>query len=131
MNKEEVKTKLVEPLKDVLNDMSKNQKNPFIVKYSVKGKHHGYHRSTLCSITHNPLDAKRYTGDPIKQIEVISRNLESVLNTPNKDKNSLSYKFTNLIYEYDWKGVDIKDVFIDFEYLGKVEPQTFTVKQIN
>jgi hypothetical protein len=119
-------------LENSLNESASKMEKPYVVKYMNGSECLGYHASSMCQITDNPLLAKRYQGegdDVVRQLATISGNLKSILSSEESDSfpGSMFYRVKKLY----WEGIAFDDVFLEAEYLPEdITPQTFRVTKI-
>lgn len=89
----------------------------------------GYHLSTMCQVTTNILNAKRYAGkNPYNQIKTIFNNIKSCIFEENEEdgiKSLFIDIFNNTKKEY-YQNLTIEDIYLDAIYLNpNIEPQSF------
>lgn len=105
--------------------------NQYIVVIKQNDKTIGYHASTMCQVTKDILQAKRYSGlNPYKQIEVISNNIKNCIFT--EEKGGIFNELFKEIKEEYYKDINIEDIYLDAIYLNpNIEPQNFRYQIIN
>lgn len=83
----------------------------------------GYHLSTLCQVTQEITQAKRYNGEnPYKQLETIWKNISYLVETQDfKDK--LFGDLFNEIKNKHYNKLTSKDIYIDAIYLNSNMPK--------
>lgn len=109
----------IKELSQVIESYNSEVRERFIVEYWVRGELWGYHASTFCQITDDPLAAKRYSGNPVKQMGIIEDNLRGILASGSdcEGLGCIAYK----VKMADWPNVDIGEVSLDYHYLGEIE----------
>lgn len=122
----ELDNKLTALLKEWWDTDQSSPDRKYVIRYHVDGEFVGYHDSTLNTYCDRILEAKRYTGDPLQQIETVRDNLKTTLLAPTRE-DDLVRAFSLPVYNHYWKGVKLEDVFIDFEYL----PEDVPVQNLN
>jgi hypothetical protein len=119
----------------IIKSMEESQEKaqyPYVVAYKRKSDDSliGYHQSTFCQVTDNKFDGKRYNGDnPYRQLEVIHKNITSVLSTEESDTGFLA-PAEYQIKKQHFDGLTIDDIYLDAEYLDENVPKqkfTFTL----
>lgn len=111
------------------HEMCQNMPNQYIVAYKRKSDDSliGYHISTFCQISQDPLDGKRYSGDkPDAQLSVIWKNFTYMMSKreePKKDIGGLVDSLSNIVKKGDWDGINPDDVYIDAVYLAEGMPK--------
>ncbi len=85
----------------------------------------GYHLSTVCQVTDDILEAKRYSGlDPYEQIMIIHKNISSLLGyTKEELEDKLFGSIQKAIREERYEGIGKKDFYLDAIYLNPNTPK--------
>jgi len=127
--------------KEIINDIAKaldtalNEKNDrpnqFIVQYKkvLDNSLIGYHASSFCQLTEDPHHAKRYSGEnAYGQLETISKNLKSLLETEEKNDGIFSKIALEIKNEY-FKNLFFEDIYLEAVYINDSYPrQTYKIK---
>lgn len=119
---------MIDALAESMNEEAKEKKLRYVIAIYVNGRLYGYHSSSICQVTDDKLDAKRYSNPNVsKQVETILGNIHHTLTKGPKGEGI----FAPSTYNTYWKGVKPEEVFLDVEYLtGNEEPHTFTFTEI-
>lgn len=125
------KKKVTEALVGILRKSHEERQklpNQYVVAYKKISDDEliGYHASTFCQTTQDILQAKRYQGsNPYPQLEVIAKNLKSVLNfdpeTVEKDEYGF-WEITKDVKENYFADINKDDVYLDPVYLTDGTP---------
>lgn len=102
-----------------------------VIKHKKDDNIIGYHLSTMCQVTKDILQAKRYSGlNPYKQIEVIANNIKNCIFKEEKE-GIFSELFKSIKKEF-YKDINVEDIYLDAIYLNpNIEPQNFRYQIID
>lgn len=117
-----------ELMKEIHRIFEEKQKLPhqFIVAYYRKKDDSllGYHMSTWCNYTNDPLEAKRYANEnPYPQLKIISDNIKHLLTADfSKLEGNPFAELSRKIRENQYEGIGFDDIYIDAIYLAEGTP---------
>ncbi len=123
MNKE-LKKGVMGALQKAFDEMQERP-NQFVVAYYKVSDDSliGYHASTLCQLTQDILDAKRYASeDPYPQLAIISKNLRYTLANDHSEE-SLFSEIHKSIKEDSFNNMKPEEVYMDAIYLAEDTPK--------
>lgn len=118
----EIKEKIIGALQKVW-DERQSLPNQFVVVYKKMADDEviGYHMSTMCNISKDILEAKRYSSeDPYPQLKIIAENIKHTLN--DTDESGMFYILNKHIQEEEFEGLKPEDIYIDAIYLADGTP---------
>mgnify|MGYP006321794489 CR=1 len=85
----------------------------------------GYHLSTVCQVTDDILEAKRYSGlEPYEQIMIIHKNISSLLALTEEElKDKMFGTIQIAIRKERYEGIGQKDFYLDAIYMNPNIPK--------